>query len=754
MSERAPASFGKWLAGHEAEWAEAWARVLSGVCPTYRDLPPERRLELGATCAHAFASRLTGGEEASLNRFCAQRMQEGVEQGVPVADLAEMLDAGRTSLLELLAASKVPQKAPARELVERIFRRALRHLLESFQGYTETRSASEQARLAASEEGAAQAKREWSLLDQILSGMEAGIVLLDGQRKVTWMNRTMPRELLSTSPEEAVGKACQEVLKSHVEDCDTCAGGALGLCKPAVQHLRGVETARGPRDYLKLTRPLMQAGEGGPQVMQIFLDVTSQQEVERSLERTKELVRNILDSSESAIVSTDTAGRITLVNRMAERLLGRPERELLGTAAQDYYAAGKAESFRLMRRLMKSGALRDWETIFLGAEGHSVPVRLTASLLKDERGRVVGTMGFAQDISVEEALRREVANRNGYLLSILHGSADGLVTVDAEGRVASWNRGASELMGIQPEEALGKPLAEVMDPSKVRPLTEPQGMSKESQRFEYRVDLPRGGHDLLVTRTEIVGTGEAGASIVLKDVTELKQLQRDLAEAEHLAELGRLAASIAHEIKNPIAGLRGAMEMMGGVHAQQDPRFAVFGEALTQIRRLDALVKDLLAYARPVRIKTEPVPVYLLVDASLLLTKDALSEARLTLETEVSEELPAVMVDPILIQQVLVNLVMNAIQATPAGGQLSIQARVEAGQMVAVSVADTGCGISAEVRENIFKPFFTTKHVGTGLGLSIVQRLLRAHGGYCEVASATGEGTTFTIHLPTGVRSS
>jgi len=738
----------RWIEGVSGRWAADWAEAAGAQVAPLAVLSAEELQRTAAGGTAAFAASWRSGSEEPLEAFAGELVRTGLARHLRVADLAQALDLGRSTLQARIPFSRLSCKAAARELVERTFSRALHHLIESFQRETEARADEARAELVVSREGADRARREWDLLDQILSGMDVGIVLLDRKLDVVWMNRTMPSDLLETSPAEAVGRRCFDVLRANSEECRACAARAVFQGKPAVQHLKQVQTPHGPRDYLKITRPLTLAQEAGPHVVQIFFDITAQQEVQRSLARTQELVRNILDSSVNAIVSTDRRGHITLFNRTAEKMFALAEREVLGTPVALRYVGGRVEAARVMRLLREQGALKDCETAFYDRHGQKVSIRLTASLLRDEEGEVIGTMGFAQDISVEEALRKEVASRDRYLLSILHGSTDGLVTADGQGRVASWNRGASLLFGVGPEEALGRPVDAFLPPGKVRLLPAAADAPPGTERFEFRVEGRAGGHDLLVTRTEIGGDGERGVSFVLKDVTELKRLQQELAEAEHLAELGRLAASIAHEIKNPIAGLRGAMEVMGGVHVEKDPRFAVFREALSQIRRLDFLVKDLLSYARPVTLKTEPVPVTLLVEAAVGLSMDALTAAGVELRNTVPEDLPAVRVDPIQIQQVLVNLIVNAAQATEAGGSVTVSARREPSAMVALAVSDTGCGIAPEVLTNIFKPFFTTKHVGTGLGLSIVQRLLRAHGGWCEVQSEQGKGTTFTVHLP------
>ena len=346
-------------------------------------------------------------------------------------------------------------------------------------------------------------------------------------------------------------------------------------------------------------------------------------------------------------------------------------------------------------------------------------------------------------------MRREMEATEGRLLAILRGSTDGLVVLDPEGRVELWNRGASDLLGVESGDAIGRSIEECIPPEVIHELPDTRTVPGGTRRFEARIPRDRGGSlDILVTRTEVPspGGGAGWASLVFKDVTQVKELQRELAQSEHLAGLGRLSASVAHEIKNPIAGLRGAMELISQVHRPDDPRFLIFQEALAQIRRLDSLVKDLLAYAKPVNLNLEPVLVEFLVEAALPMVRDQISEAGVDLRTELPPGLPRVMADPQHIPQVFSNLLQNGAQAMGPGGVLTVSAEALDGE-VAVRVRDTGCGISEENLAKIFQPFFTTKHIGTGLGLSIVQRILAAHGGRCEASVNPGGGAVFSVFL-------
>jgi signal transduction histidine kinase len=232
---------------------------------------------------------------------------------------------------------------------------------------------------------------------------------------------------------------------------------------------------------------------------------------------------------------------------------------------------------------------------------------------------------------------------------------------------------------------------------------------------------------------------------------QLLATQSQLIQAEKMATLGRLAAGIAHEIKTPLAGIRGAIEVLRDDFAeQQDPRHPVLEEVVRQIARLNESVAEFLRFVRPARPQLQWTNVNDVVDSvcSLLQTQAARHHAHLFKEYEDGDV--AAWLDPDQIRQVLLNMGVNALEALgDSGGQVVFTtARPPEGDLVVLTVADTGCGMSPEVLAEVFAPYFTTKSTGTGLGLAIAQRIIVEHGGQVAVESEEGQGTCFTLILP------
>jgi hypothetical protein len=233
---------------------------------------------------------------------------------------------------------------------------------------------------------------------------------------------------------------------------------------------------------------------------------------------------------------------------------------------------------------------------------------------------------------------------------------------------------------------------------------------------------------------------------------EIQRLHRtQMSRAEHLATLGELAAGLAHEIRNPLAGIAGVIEIVGRDLPPDSPAHEVLQEVRNEVQHIKRILTDLLDTARP---KT---PEFRLADlnataehAAVFARQQALSRP-VELELVKSPELPLIEHDPGQIHQVLLNLLLNAIQAIEGRGRVRMEVRLEDDGYASVSVSDSGRGIEPENLPNIFRPFFTTKGQGTGLGLSLAKRIVEDHGGHLEVHSVAGEGSTFTVFLPSGV---
>lgn len=420
---------------------------------------------------------------------------------------------------------------------------------------------------------------------------------------------------------------------------------------------------------------------------------------------------------------------------------------------QDYLA--KKPSSDSTRLIVKEG-MRSSLTLPLLVGGEPVGVMFFSSrapnAYRAEHERflrgIVGHMAIALERSrLIETLRE----RGEYLENILHNSADAILAVDAQDRIRTWNEGARRIFGYAPGEALGKEYSILLPPEELRAGDGGRlraGLEREGYLKDYEcVRLTREGRRVPVSITSTLLRDKAGRvlgrSCILRDLTHLKKLQEEVVRTQSLAAVGELAATIAHEVKNPLAGISGAIQVLADAIPASDPRRGVVGEILEQISRLDNTVRDLLAFARPA------VPARQDLDAAEGLARawSILSQQSTAVPIRfLLEGAGRVQGDPHLLDQVWINLLSNAVEAMPQGGDLAV--RVTGGASVRVEIQDTGMGIERANLAKIFKPFFSTKTRGTGLGLAITKKIVEAHGGKITVESEPRRGTRVVVEIP------
>jgi signal transduction histidine kinase len=354
-------------------------------------------------------------------------------------------------------------------------------------------------------------------------------------------------------------------------------------------------------------------------------------------------------------------------------------------------------------------------------------------------------------------LERERAERiQGLSDLVLEGVPNGVVAVDLAARVLLCNRAAARILSLGPEPLpeTGIPpgAAEVLgDDSPVTRLL----MSSLTEKKEYlREDMhwrTADGHDRVLGISSFPladrDDNPFGAIAIFSDLTELTLLQDQIKIQERLAALGELSAGIAHEIRNPLAAIRGFVELLGR-KVPDPPGKRTVANILKEIAGLDQIVSDFLAFARESALQpVETDPGELVREAvALALPRD--ERDALEVRVEVTSGLPPVFLDPGAVKQVLINIIQNAaIAMGPDGGTLTIRVDAANGG-TAFRIADTGPGIPADIRDRIFNPFFTTRADGTGLGLAIANKLVEGHGGRIQVENGDGGGATFTLWFP------
>jgi PAS domain S-box-containing protein len=336
---------------------------------------------------------------------------------------------------------------------------------------------------------------------------------------------------------------------------------------------------------------------------------------------------------------------------------------------------------------------------------------------------------------------------------ILDHLSGGVVAVDRSATITYLNAAAARTLALQPDTALGKPLATLLG----RAATEALSLEDVFAGQPYvnrEAEWPRAsGEPCLVGFSaspcrEADGT-IAGAVISFREIGPLLARRQERARAEQLAALGLIAAGLAHEVRNPLAGLRSTAQALARKLPPREPQRDYLDRMLAEIDRIDALLRTFLQYARPQRPTLKPVPLPDVIGSVAALLREQLATRHVRLSTEFPKQNPRVIGDPQQLQQVFLNLFLNSLQAMHNGGEIRVQARwLEEALAWEVRVHDSGRGIPAEHLAQAFTPFFSTTPQGSGLGLAIVQQIVREHRGQVTIESRAGQGTTVTVRLP------
>ncbi|EMO7863120.1 TPA: two-component system sensor histidine kinase AtoS [Citrobacter amalonaticus] len=333
---------------------------------------------------------------------------------------------------------------------------------------------------------------------------------------------------------------------------------------------------------------------------------------------------------------------------------------------------------------------------------------------------------------------------------IIENAADGVIAIDRQGDVTTMNPAAEMITGYTLNELVGRPYATLFsDPHFASPVLDT--LAHGTEHLAQEVSFPARDRtiELSVTTSRIHNpNGELiGALVIFSDLTARKETQRRLAQTERLATLGELMAGVAHEVRNPLTAIRGYVQII-----RQQTSLPVHQEYLSvvlkEIDSINKVIQQLLDFSRPRQSQWQQVLLNSLIEETLILVQTSGVQARITFNFEQETGLPAIVADRELLKQVILNLLINAVQAINARGEIRIRTWQYSATQQAVAIEDNGGGIDIALQKKIFDPFFTTKASGTGLGLALSQRIINAHQGDIHVASMPGCGATFTLILP------
>ena len=379
------------------------------------------------------------------------------------------------------------------------------------------------------------------------------------------------------------------------------------------------------------------------------------------------------------------------------------------------------------------------------------------SLLRAISGYVA--VAIENALLLEEQARRakELARLKDFNENIIESISVGVMVVNLHGRITNWNGALEQIYGLKREEVIGRRIAEVFQSEMLRALRDlmSRGEWREGEPaniYKFRAQTPDGRDLTLNISLAALQSKTAkieGSLIAIEDVTERVGLEAQLQQSDKLSSIGLLAAGVAHEVNTPLAGISSYSQMLMQQIPDNDPRRQLLEKIYRQTSRASSIVNNLLNFSRLTEARYAPVDLNRVIDDTIQLLEAQLRNTEIEVVRTYADDLPLAFGDGPKLQQVLMNLILNARDAMPHGGRLVISTESDEDSAV-VEVRDTGLGIAPEHLAKIYDPFFTTKQIGkgTGLGLAVSYGIVRDHGGHIDVESKLGEGTRFQITLP------
>jgi PAS domain S-box-containing protein len=617
----------------------------------------------------------------------------------------------------------------------------------------------EQARMALERA----AKEKETILDNLLEH----VIHDDRDMKIVWANRAAC-ESAELTREALIGRHCYEIWPKRDSLCPDCAvvkAMETGLPQEAEKTTPDGKTWR-IRGYPE--RDEHDHIVGG---IEVTLDITEHKRAEEALRESEERFQQVADHVQEWIWEVDADGLYTYSSPVVERILGYRPDELVGEKYfYDLFHPEDREEYKNKAFLGFAGKkpFRGFINRNLHKNGKTVWLSTSGIPMLDGRGNLLGYRGADTDITerkrVQEALIRAKENWENTFDAI----TDLVMLLDSEHRIIRVNKAVAASLKATKESIVGKKCYEVFHrqshPIRQCPLVETMKTLKP-QTVEL-ADFEMGGTFICSTSPVLDREGKlAGYTHVLKDITESKRLEAQFQEAQRLEAVGTLAGGIAHDFNNLLMGIQGRASLIMMDMDSDHPHFAHVSGIEEAIKRGAHLTRQLLGFARGGKYEVRPTDLNDLIDKSSEMLGRAKKEIKI--HRRYQKGTWTADVDRGQIEQVLVNLYVNAWQAMPEGGDLYLETKnvqleerdarafdVKPGNYVKISMTDTGMGMDEATRQRVFEPFFTTKElgVGTGLGLASAYGIIKNHGGIITVDSEPGQGARFNIYLPASDR--
>ena len=504
------------------------------------------------------------------------------------------------------------------------------------------------------------------------------------------------------------------------------------------------------------TAPLRELGQVTG-IVASLRDVTDERRARDAVAQSESRYRNLFESASDAIYTLDVHGAFTSANQATCELTGRPRDSLLGHSSRILIDDDDTVMLEQIQHALDGSAVR-YECSIRRPDGEQRLLSVTNTPIR--RGAtIVGVLGVARDVTEARARAIALERSEARYARLVESASDAIFTVDEQGRFTAVNRSLEQAVGRERDSLIGARFSDLADPrdsaAAEHLLRETHAGERSRGAVRYRGVDGDVRQWSVITSPVLEGALIVGVLGILRDVTDEQRLAEQLLQQEKLVAVGQLVSGVAHELNNPLAGVMAFAQLLlaSPVPLDDEPRQAV--ETIhREAKRAAKIVSSLLTFARQQPAERAAAQLNDIVTDTLELRRYALRTAGVEVTLDLDAALPATWADPFQLQQVVLNLLVNAEQAL-AGTDTERQIRIRTwreggGSQIALAVSDNGPGIALEQLTRIFNPFFTTKPVGqgTGLGLSISDGIIHEHGGRIRVDSAPGSGATFVVEIP------
>jgi len=593
---------------------------------------------------------------------------------------------------------------------------------------------------------------------RLFEAAKDGILILDAETGMIVDVNPFLIELLGFSHEAFLGKKVWELgfFKDIIANQDNFA--ELQQKEYVRYDDMALETSTGRRIEVEFVSNVYLAG--AHKVIQCNIrDISARKRADQAQAQLAAIVL----SSDDAIIGKDLNSIITSWNKGAEKIFGYAAVEMVGASITRLIPDDRQdEENQILEKIRSGESVEHFETLRKTKNGRLIDVSITASPIKDATGKAVGVSKTARDITERKRSEVKIAEQAAFLDL----ASDAIMVRDLQGTLLFWNGAAERIYGWAREEVIGRSVLEVLhsDPkqlAEVNRLTISQGVwHGELQHLtKDRREITSEARSTLIRDNE--GHPKSILAIIT-DITEKKKFEAQVIRSQRMDSIGTLAGGIAHDLNNILAPIMMSIDSLK-MESPSPAATEILDTIKVSAQRGADIVRQVLFFARGVEgERVEVQPKHLLKDLESIIQNTFPKDIRLHIF--VPNDIWTILGDPTQAQQILLNLCVNARDAMPSGGRLTVgvenfvvdeqyaatNIQAKAGRYVNISVTDSGMGVPKGILDKIFEPFFTTKELskGTGLGLSTVMGIVKSHGGFINVYSEPGRGATFKVYLP------